>query len=236
MARTKTAQQRAHRPIIGRPTKWAQMTAEQRDVACEALRNKDWFRCDVPDNDTLEETFRRVLEEKFGFTGLDDWQFYYSLGSCQGDGVAFTGDINVEALAFKHTELMKYVGPIILGKYDCRFVCWVKQLPGSHYSHWNSMDVTCEAQHEYEHECLAMVHHNVIPPADSSRCRACKMDEWACDIQGVIHEIVKDASRACERAGYDVIDDTRSDEYIGDMIAGNDWQFTFDDEGGCEWV
>ena len=216
MTKIQTAKQpRRRRPIVGRPVKWSQMTADQRAAACELVRNKDWLRCD-----DLESTFCYVLEDKFGFTGVKDWKFCWSLGSCQGDGVAFTGDINVEALAFKHPSLLKYVGPIILGKYDCRFVCSVKQDARSHYSHYNTMDVTCEEQHEY----------------DWTSEEANRMAEWSGEIEDAVGEIVKDASRACELAGYDEIESTREDEYVGDLIEANDWEFTFDEDGGCEWA
>lgn len=47
-------------------------------------------------------------------------------------------------------------------------------------------------------------------------------------------DLVKDMSRACESAGYKEIDYFLEDEYIGELIAANDYKFRFDEDGGCE--
>ncbi len=71
---------------------------ELNKAAKEAAR--EWFRkvyeWDSYDSDMLTEQFEQDLESQYGMSGMKVW---WSLGSCQGDGVAFEGEPNIEEMA-----------------------------------------------------------------------------------------------------------------------------------------
>lgn len=109
--------------------KFEDLSKEAKERAIEKWREKS-FDWDQHDTDQLSDDFKYMLKEA-GFR--DDVDVCWSLGYCRGDGVAFSGYINLEVLL--NTKGWKSYKNLI-GHASAH----VKRTD-SHYCHWNSMDV-----------------------------------------------------------------------------------------------
>lgn len=150
-------------------------------------------RFDWDDAQFLTEDFKMQLAE-YGFEGLE---VYWSLGYCQGDGVAFYGNVDNENLKDKDRQAEKLIKRLeaagdeisieITGKHD-------------HY-HWNSMTVEVEYESETDEEDLP------------SRLKIAR-PVWRESLDGYLDEKVKEISRELEKCGYAEIEYRHSDEII----------------------
>jgi len=177
------------------------------------------------DSDNLNDQFKRILEER-GFT--DQVELGWSLGYCQGDGVAFWGRINLGEFfkwirkkehpeysermkgALKFEPLAPYVGVLVTHE--------------GRYYHWNSMAVELK----YDEDELK----RASGTADRHGPKDWKPKRDEVDLTGLIPEFddymeewVKDTSRELEKYGYDEIAYQSSDGYLKEFIEANELEF-----------
>ena len=133
-------------------------------------------------NDLLPEVFGPKLEE----WGFPTDQVEWSLGYCQGDGVAFYGSIDLEQFIRKAKVAGKYA--ILVRKCEADATIGRNSF-GHHYSHWNTMDVGLRS-------------YGTETP---------QRNEWCESLRELLDEAVKDVSRELEKAGYEALTVLASD-------------------------
>jgi len=154
-------------------------------------------------NDQVSEYFNEKAKERFG----PDLKVYYSLGHCQGDGVAFEGGISLDTLlndssdykdTFNRNELR------LLNKCkDCISINVKNEL---RYYHYNSFRVDLEiGQYSYSREYKYI-------------------DELQKSIEKKILEILQNISQDLERSGYE--DFSQVDEFSKDVLVNSDDLYT----------
>ena len=173
-------------------------------------RALDWGRKSVMEDvgfrpDQLTQGIQGYVAEKHG---LSADKVYWSLGHCQGDGVAFYGSIDLDPLKQKQPEVAAIFARLrLLGIY-----CYIEATihgSGGFQHHWNSMDPRTQAlDYEPEHEAQAK--------------------QAAEDLERFMDGFLKDVSRDAERYGYEAVDYETSDEHIQEWIDANDYRFTRD--------
>lgn len=196
---------------------FSELSAEARAVALE------WAREFAFDVDNLTEWFISELDEK----GFSDVDCYWSLSSCQGDGVAFytkkIQGLDVSHLAEKQPGIDERVKR--LHAWDVDFKLTIN-CTSNHYNHWNTMSVHVEGydipdperwQHEGED------HYHV-------RCerRDTTANNLLNALEAAVQELVKDISKELEAAGYKEIEYQRADEQVAEMIEANEYRFAKD--------
>lgn len=164
-----------------------------RDGWRHSLQGGDPFLSDV-----ITDDFKMRLEE----VGLPT-DVSWSLGYCQGDGVAFSGYVDLE----KYTRIHELRG---WGPVEDFFEIKIYQV--GRYTHWNSMS--------YE--------VNYIGDDDAPEAFWVLFHEEK--LLDHIKERVKEISRELEAAGYAEIEYRNSDEFIAEEIIGNEWWFSEDGE------
>lgn len=109
------------------------------------LEDAAQFNMEVFNTDELTANFAETLKE-YGFpTDKIEW----SLGHCQGDGVAFYGDIDLDTYLTKTKQRSKF------RRFINADATIVRNSWGNHYSHWNTMTVELDFEHEALMESLA---------------------------------------------------------------------------------
>jgi hypothetical protein len=158
------------------------------------------------DSDMLTQNFKEILQEK-GFE--KDVEVFWSLGNNQGDGVAFSGSLDIAKYIRENKlaqKFMKLVGHIY---------ATVKH--SGRYAHRNSMEVIVG---EEETDARSIGPKDWFPGKPTS--------ELIKEFQSDLEEDVKDISRELEKIGYAEIEYRQSEEYIADMFEANDFEFTED--------
>lgn len=220
--------------------------SELSDKAKETAR--DWYRSiDNDQSDNLEEMFLNDLSDWIGLckhdgrcnngkrgTGL---AVYFSLGHCQGDGVAFSGPIDfayllqtqaaleaqIVGLRAKGDDYADKAVKVLLDADTRRLIARLidegidfsgKVVHEGRYSHWNSMSV----------ELSVDGYGDAENDADDARRKAIDADVDA--VESAIAEWAKDVSRFLERMGYDDIDYRHSPAYVDEQIKENGYLFT----------
>ena len=176
--------------------------------------------------DDVSEDFKNTLAE----IGLGELKAWWSLSCCQGDGVAFDGQVDLDAFIAKQPEILENIKKwgwtaerytkFLIGEDFCKDVIGLAaqgvqigahiKLRG-HYTHWNSMDVTFE---------ILCAGDNEDPGASE------RQEKKVNELQEQFHEYIKDLSRQFESDGYAIIEGNSSDEYIDEEIEANGWLFT----------
>lgn len=130
----------------------------------------------------LTEDFKTQLAEY----GFEEAEVYWSLGYCQGDGVAFYGRVHSESLKEKDSEAKRLIAALEAAD-DALYI----EITGAngHYHHWNSMTVEVEFENETEDEDL---------PARLKIARPVLREE----LEEYLGERVKEISRELEKSGY----------------------------------
>jgi len=160
-----------------------------------------WLRCCNDDElacDDATEQFEYILAE----LGLPT-DVHWSLSCSQGDGVAFSGAVDVEKYTTAHN--LRGWGPI-------ENVCSISITQSGRYTHWNSMDVVCE-------ECYS---------EDSTDFWT---TQFITQLVEHIDQRIKEVSRELEALGYTILDSYRTDEYIDECITTGDQLFS--ESGVC---
>ena len=188
--------------------RYSELSPEARAVA------REWWREQQHETHGLKGLLRDELKAHFGVTGCE---VQYSLGYCQGDGVAFYGQPDLETWAEKDEHLAGLMARYTLWctawGYDVDLSCCISPSEVGHYHHHNTMWVDVDNCNGY--------------PASVDESG----DHLVGDIADYLHERVKEISWALEKLGYDEIEYQRSDDAIHEDILANDEWCRFDEEG-----
>jgi hypothetical protein len=189
----------ATRTRAPRGYRYSQLGPKGKAAAREWYRNQEWG-----DDDGMEDLLSNDLSDHYGLTNCE---VMYSLDNCQGDGVVFKGNPDLEEWADHDETLRDLITEMkglaaLLGFEPPDIAVQINQ--HGHYTHWNSMDV-CVEDHAWEDR----------PQRDLVDA---KLDE----ILRHLEERVKNISRELEETGYAEIDYRASDEYLDELLAGNE--------------
>ena len=165
-------------------------TAQAAAVAeeCENPERFDW-----DDAAILTEDFKMQLAER----GFPDVEVFWSLGYCQGDGVAFYGSVYPKDLKEKDPEAKRFIEALEKAG-DCLGIGISGE--NNYYHHWNSMTVEVEFEGETDEHI----------PARLKIARPLLRE----DFQTYLEEKVKEISRELERSGYAEIEYCHRDEAV----------------------
>lgn len=167
-----------------------ELNGEAQEFAISAERDGG-ERFDWDDAQFLTEDFKEQLAER----GFDGVEVYWSLGYCQGDGVAFYGRVWAQDLKEKDARAKILIERLEKAGDDISI-----EISGAngHYHHWNSMSVEVEFDSELEDEDLP------------SRLKIAR-PVWREEFEEYLSEKVKEISRELEKSGYAEIE-YKSDE------------------------
>ena len=149
--------------------------------------------------DNLTEWMGEYLSER----GLPSEDIRFSLSYCQGDGVAFYGEVDVPTLLRKYRVLSRYRSIL-----DHVIVSLSPNSYGHHYSHWNTMQIDVEWACDREPTSL--------------------QELLLGELEDRILSIAQAESGELERRGYAEIDYLTSAEVAVETIECNEWEFTED--------
>ena len=149
---------------------------------------------DWDDTEFLTEDFKTQLAE-YGFEGTE---VFWSLGYCQGDGVAFYGRVDAENLKEKDLDAKRLIAALEAAG-DELYI----EITGAngHYHHWNSMTVEIECSNEIDDENL---------PARLKIARSHQRE----NLEEYLAEKVKEISHDLEKSGYAEIEYRYDEETI----------------------
>jgi len=170
-----------------------ELNGEAQEFAIFAERD-DGERFDWDDAQFMTEDFKMQLAER----GFDGVEVYWSLGYCQGDGVAFYGRVWAQDLKKKDEQAKTLIEKLERAGDDIAI-----EITGAsnHYHHWNSMTVEIEFDTEFEDEDLP------------SRLKIAR-PAWREEFEEYLSERVKEISRELERSGYAEVEYQTSEETI----------------------
>jgi hypothetical protein len=158
-----------------------ELKKEAQDAAVTEERERP-DRFDYDDAAILSEDFKMQLAER----GFPDVRVFWSLGYCQGDGVAFYGTVCPEDLKEKDSQAAKFIEA--LEKAGDVLSIGIRG-ENNHYHHWNSMTVEIEFGNETEDEDLP------------SRLKIARLALRE-NLEEYLAERVKEISRELEKSGY----------------------------------
>lgn len=172
---------------------FSELSDEGKGFAIENERNCS-TRFDDDDAAFLTEDFQNQLTEK----GFEAVKVFWSLGYCQGDGVAFYGRVYREDLKAKDSHAKKLIERLEKAGDEISI-----EITGANswYHHRNSMTVEVDFENEREEEDLPARLKIVLPV-------------WREEFEGYLSERVKEISTELEKSGYAEIEYRHSDETI----------------------
>lgn len=181
-------------------------------------------------NFDIKDEFVQRLEEK----GYPTDDIRYSLNHCQGDGMAFYGEIDLEEfIQIRHEELEKS-----LSKHDLRRIKYIAK-------EGLTIDIRKNQYfHLYDHYNTMIVEVNgYVDEYMSYRAKERDIEEMTnsvYELEEFIKYDVKDISGELESIGYDIAESYENDEYIIEYLEENEYYFTEDgieiDINNCEEV
>lgn len=172
---------------------FSELKPEAQDFAVSEEQNRaDRFDCD--DAEFLTEDFKTQLAEY----GFEETEVRWSLGYCQGDGVAFYGRVYPESLKEKDSQAKRLITALEAAG-DSLYI----EISGAngHYHHRNSMTVKIEFESETDDEDL---------PARLKIARPHQRE----NLEEYLAERVKEISRELEKSGYAEIEYRFDEETI----------------------
>lgn len=152
----------------------------------------------------LTAQIQEMVKDKYGI-GTDTC--YWRLSCCQGDGVAFYGNLDLDVLRQHDGEIDGIVGRLEGLGFHVGVTIGGKN---SRYHHWNSMTVDVEIYHSDE---------NIDTETERE------------ELERIILSTLREASREAERFGYDFIDGQKTDECVVDFLEANGYRFR--ENGTC---
>ena len=170
-----------------------ELSAEAKEFAIENEKNNG-RRFDDDDASFLTEDFQYQIAEK----GFEAVKVYWSLGYCQGDGVAFYGSVFTSDLKAKDTNAGKLIERLEKAGDEISI-----EITGSNgwYHHRNSMTVEVDFENETDDEDLPARLKIALPV-------------WREDFESYLSERVKEISGELEKSGYAEIEYHYEDETI----------------------
>lgn len=170
-----------------------ELKLEARELAVSKERDSpERFAWD--DAEFLTEDFKTQLAEY----GFEETEVYWSLGYCQGEGVAFYGRVYAESLKEKDRDAK----PLIVALEAAGDELYI-EITGanSHYHHSDSMTVEIECSNDTDDEDL---------PARLKIARPALRE----NLEEYLAEKIKEISRALEKSGYAEIEYRYDEEAI----------------------
>lgn len=172
---------------------------------------RDWMRDTNSELGFTSERIKDNCEQLLTMFGYPTDDVSFSLGYCQGDGVAFYGAVDVEALAKREVtehyhditgevDHVKETASAIM-QYDGECPTIKIYNISSHYHHWNTMRI------EFVDDC----------DVDFIQQERIKK------LVGLLEEEIKEVSQQAEKEGYSIIED---DEGLVEDILSNEYTFT----------
>ena len=138
------------------------------------------------------------FKQQLATRGFESVEVYWSLGYCQGDGVAFYGRVWAQDLKAKDEQ-----AKVLIERLERAGDAIAIEITGAnnHYHHWNSMTVEVEFDSDLKDDDL---------PARLKIARPV----WRAEFEEYLSEKVKDISRELEKSGYAEIEYQTSEETI----------------------
>ena len=172
---------------------FSELSQESQGLAVAGERD-DSKRFDWDDAEFLTEDFKTQLTE----LGFEEAEIYWSLGYCQGDGVAFYGRVYAESLKEKDRHSARLITALEAAG-DTLYI----EITGknNHYHHPNSMTVEIEFESETDDEDL---------PARLKIARPALRE----NLEEYLAERIKEISRELEKSGYAEIEYRTGEETI----------------------
>ncbi len=170
-----------------------ELSDEAKEFAIENERNSG-RRFDDDEASFLTEDFQNQLAEK----GFESVKVFWSLGYCQGDGVAFYGRVFADDLKAKDINAKKLIERSEAAGDEISI-----EITGANnrYHHRNSMTVEVDFENEADDDDL---------PARLKIARPV----WREDFESYLSDKVKEISSELEKSGYAEIDYCYEDETI----------------------
>ena len=203
---------------------YRELSPAAQSQAREFWRKEGWGSGDVDVQD-LTEQFQRELSDTYG---MERMNVSWSLGYCQGDGVSFEGEPNIEEMAAACAEgqgwhaaacqqLQRLIdaAKVMAFLNNCHEPEWTVriQYAGRSYGYGNmSINVYCEnywGERNLDQRIL---------------------DSLAIKAAEAVHDICSDACEVLETQGYAELEYHDSDEYLDELLTVSD-HYLFD-EGG----
>lgn len=176
---------------------FSELKREAQEFAVSEERNRP-DRFDWDDAEFLTEDFKTELA---GF-GFEETKVYWSLGNCQGDGVAFYGRVHPQSLKEKDRRAKRLIDALHTAGDELYIE--ISGERGS-YHHWNSMTVDVEFENETDDEDL---------PARLNIARPTLRENF----EEYLDERVKEISRELEKSGYAEIEYRYDENTIRDEL------------------
>ena len=185
--------------------KFEELNEEAKKVA------REWWKKDGLDEhecEAITETFQYMLEE----LGLPDDDVRWNLSCCQGDGVAFYGELDIaeyvakNKIKTKFRKLFDRDGDLILDNFTIN-----KSQAFHFYNHWNTMNISWN-------EDL----YNLGKLDNPTRHQAIE------DFVDHVISHIRELSKEFEKSGYESIDFYSSDDYVDECIVANEYDFLED--------
>jgi hypothetical protein len=163
------------------------------------------------ESESITENFKYQLME-LGYPTEDvEW----SLNSCQGDGVAFYGDIvNILVVAERLLEPADY---LFLAEHldEIRLeYTIVRNSFGYRYNHWNTMDVEMILE-SYSDD----IDFDGLDYYDANEELSDKLKEIADNLNELISSDIKEVSRKLEKDGYEDIDYIQNEDNVREYLS-----------------
>lgn len=193
-----------HATAPNRPKKlrffWELKREAQEAAAARERTSPDRF--DYDDAAILSEDFKIQLAER----GLPEVKVFWSLGYCQGDGVAFYGSVYPEDLKEKDPQAAKFIEALEKAG-DVLSIHITGE--NNHYHHWNSMTVEIEFESETDDD---------EQPARLKIARPVLRE----NLEEHLAEKVREISRELEKSGYAEIEYRYDEDAIRDELSERD--------------
>ena len=160
---------------------FSELEPQAQEIAVEGERD-DPQRFDWDNAEFLTEDFKTQLAE----SGFEETEVYWSLGYCQGDGVAFYGRVLKESLKEEDRTAKRLINTLESAGDELHIEITGRN---NRYHHWNSMTVEIEFESESEDEDLP-ARLKIVRPALRE------------NLEEYLAERVKEISRELEKSGY----------------------------------
>lgn len=198
------------------------MTYEIDELSDEAKEKAlAWARKDLSfDDNDADMLTEAMIEGPMADAGVVGPELQWSLSCCQGDGVAFYGDVDIEKLKEKHPDVKTRLDE--LQKFD--IVCVDIKIICTNYSynHYNSMGV------DIDHESIQLENDFDSTEAWQEAYRKVedRVDTIVVELGKYILKVCQELSKKLEKMGYTEIESRSIDSYLIESIKVNEYHFT----------
>lgn len=177
----------------------------------------DWGRTwhnETFDTDNMTEQLQEHVEHHHG---VKTETCYWSLSSCQGDGVAFYGKLDLDKLVEKQPAVKEIIDKL---KAIDNTVSVNIDGKNGRYHHWNSMTPQVEVDHGHRYsEAYGLATDEKQNELDD------EADKLANELETVVKELLATASRSAEKFGYECMHAEQEDEAIEELLEANEIEF-----------